>query len=65
LNYNQSALKIFLLRGDLYAQSQTSAIFADLPVVEMIPQLLQDAQKQDSSRVLRELRARLAEGRFP
>jgi len=63
--YSQGELKIFLLQGDQYQQSQTSAIFAGLPVVEMIPRLLQDAQQQGSSRVLRELRTRLAEGRFP
>ena len=54
--YRHHTLKINLLEGDRYIEVSTSSIFPDLPMTTLIPQLVQQAIAQGTSRMLRELR---------
>lgn len=54
-------LKIYLLQNSNYTDSLVSLVFPDLPITEMIPQLVQKAIDEGTSRVLRELKIQLGQ----
>ena len=54
--YRNHTLKINLLESDRYVEALTSPTFPDLPIPTLIPQLVQQAINQGTSRMLRELR---------
>lgn len=54
--YRNHTLKINLLEGDSYIESSISPIFPDLPILTMIPELVQRAIERGTSQMLRELR---------
>jgi Uma2 family endonuclease len=55
--YRNASLKIYLLEGDRYVESASSPTFPDLPITILVPQRVQQAIAQGTSRMLRELRA--------
>jgi Uma2 family endonuclease len=57
--YRKHQLKIYLLQNEDYVESSASLIFTDLPIMEMIHQLVQKAIDEGSSRMLRELKRQL------
>lgn len=57
--YSNQALAIHILQGDRYIETNTSLVFPDLPIAELIPTLVQQAIKQGTSRMLRHLKAQL------
>ncbi|MFB2978921.1 Uma2 family endonuclease [Microseira sp. BLCC-F43] len=57
--YNNEKLKIWLLRDGNYWESDSSSIFPDLPIIEMIPRLVKQAFQEGSSKMLRELRQQM------
>ncbi|GET41721.1 Uma2 family endonuclease [Microseira wollei] len=57
--YNNEKLKIWLLRDGNYCESDSSSIFPDLPIIEMIPRLVKQAFQEGSSKMLRELRQQM------
>ncbi len=57
--YRNHQLRIYLLQNGDYTESPTSPIFPNLPITEMIPQLVQKAIREGTSRMLRELRIQL------
>ncbi len=57
--YDNSKLKIYVLQGEDYQEAKFSPTFPDLPISDLIPQLVQRAFQVGSSRMLRELRERL------
>ncbi|MBD2083450.1 Uma2 family endonuclease [Trichocoleus sp. ST-U3] len=59
--YRNHQLKIYILQNGGYAESSISAIFPDLPITEMIPQLVQKAIDEGTSRMLRELKIQLSQ----
>lgn len=58
--YENATLKIYILQSSSYVQSSNSATFPDIPVVEMVPRLVQQAFQEGTSKMLRELRQRLS-----
>jgi Uma2 family endonuclease len=58
--YRNQQLRIYLLEGDRYVESATSPTFPDLPIIELIPSLVQQAIDQGTSQMLRQLRTQLA-----
>ena len=54
--YRDRILKINLLEGDIYIESNRSSIFPDLPIIVLIRQLVQSAISKGTSQMLRELR---------
>jgi len=57
--YSNQSLAIHVLQGDRYIETNTSLVFPDLPIAELIPTLVQQAIKQGTSRMLRHLKAQL------
>lgn len=57
--YRNPQLKIYILQNGDYAESSISSIFPDLPITKMIPQLVQKAIDEGTSRMLRELKLQL------
>lgn len=57
--YRNHKLRIYLLQNEDYVESSVSLIFPNLPIAEMIPQLVQKAIDEGSSRMLRELKIQL------
>ncbi len=57
--YRNRTLKIYLLQNGDYIESSVSLIFPNLPIAEMIPQLVQKAIDEGTSQMLRELKTRL------
>ncbi len=57
--YRNRNLRIYLLQNGEYVESSVSLVFPDLPISKMIPQLVQKAIDDGSSRMLRELRIEL------
>jgi Uma2 family endonuclease len=57
--YSNQSLAIHILQGDRYIETNTSLVFPDLPIAELIPTLVQQAIKQGTSRMLRHLKAQL------
>lgn len=54
--YRNQQLKIYLLTDSSYKEVADSPTFADLPLSDLIPHLVQQAIEQGTSRMLRELR---------
>ena len=59
--YSQHQLAIYLLENSNYAESVFSPTFPNLPIIELIPQLVQKAIQDGTSQMLRELRTYLRE----
>ncbi len=57
--YRNSTLKIYMLEAGAYHQVSTSPTLPDLPLIELIPQLVRQAIDQGTSRMLRALRSQL------
>ena len=57
--YRNQQLKIYLLEGDRYVEVSNSPTFPDLLITTLIPQLVQQAIKAGTSRMLRDLRTQL------
>ncbi|KGF71688.1 hypothetical protein DO97_16255 [Neosynechococcus sphagnicola sy1] len=58
--YDNGKLKINLLQNATYQESATSPTFPALPIVEMVPRLIQQAFQDGTSTMLRSLRKELA-----
>lgn len=58
--YSEDKLTIYLFSSQGYSLSQTSLIFPSLPIIEMIPQLIEKAQQEGTRQMLQELRATLS-----
>ena len=54
--YRNKQLKIYLLSNQGYVETAKSPIFPSLPLTELIPQLVQKAIDEGTSRMLRDLR---------
>ena len=54
--YENGKLKIYLLQADGYVATANSLIFPDINVIEMIPNLVQQAFQKGTSQMLREFR---------
>jgi hypothetical protein len=59
--YRNRTLKIYLLQNGDYTESSVSLIFPNLPITEMISQLVQKAIDEGTSRMLRELKIQLGQ----
>jgi Uma2 family endonuclease len=59
--YDNSSLTIYILQGEQYVAQSTSAVFADLPILEMVPRLVAQAFQEGTSKMLRDLRKQLAQ----
>ena len=57
--YRNQQLKIYLLAGDRYVEVSSSPTFPDLLITTLIPQLVKQAIKAGTSRMLRDLRTQL------
>ena len=55
----RSQLKIYILQDGDYIESPTSLVFPSLPIPTLIPQLVQKAITDGTSRMLRELKTQL------
>jgi Uma2 family endonuclease len=58
--YDNRQLKIYLLQSDGYVESANSLVFPDFNIQEMIPSLLDQAFREGTSQMLRQLRHNLA-----
>jgi len=54
--YRNQQLKIYLLTLQGYTETSISPTFPNLPIIELIPQLVQKAINEGTSKMLRELR---------
>ncbi|MDZ7958884.1 MAG: Uma2 family endonuclease [Aulosira sp. DedQUE10] len=54
--YRNKQLKIYLLSNQGYVETSISPIFPDLPLIELIPQMVQKAIDQGTSKMLRDLK---------
>jgi Uma2 family endonuclease len=59
--YSNCQLKVYILQGDSYVESTISPTFPNLPITELIPQLVQKAIDEGTSQMLRELRTLLSQ----
>jgi Uma2 family endonuclease len=59
--YRNKQLKIYLLSGEGYVESSVSLIFPDLSLIELIPQMVQKAIDQGTSKMLRDLKNQLCQ----
>jgi len=57
--YDNNKLKIHLLQNGEYQESASSATFPELAIAEMIPQLVQQAFQEGTSKMLRNLRQQM------
>ncbi|HAX84789.1 MAG TPA: hypothetical protein DCY91_00655 [Cyanobacteria bacterium UBA11370] len=57
--YRNHKLTIYILQNGDYVESSVSLVFPDLPITEMIPQWVQKAIDEGTSRMLRELKIEL------
>jgi Uma2 family endonuclease len=57
--YRNHKLPIYIFQNGDYVESSVSLSFPDLPIPEMIPQLVQKAIDEGTSRMLRELKLQL------
>jgi Uma2 family endonuclease len=60
--WQNKGLKIYLLQNGKYIESQQSLIFPNFPVQTLIPQLVEQALKEGTSKMLRQLRLNLGQG---
>jgi Uma2 family endonuclease len=63
--YRNRQLTIYILQNSDYTESSISSIFPNLPITEMIPQLVQKAIDEGTSRMLRELKTQLGQFHEP
>ncbi|BAY08043.1 Uma2 family endonuclease [Calothrix sp. NIES-2098] len=54
--YRNKQLKIYLLSNQDYIETSVSPIFPELPLIELIPQMVQKAIDQGTSKMLRDLK---------
>ncbi len=59
--YTNRQLTIYILQANSYVESEISPTFPNLPIIELIPRLVQKAINDGTSQMLRELRALLSE----
>ena len=59
--YSNHILTIYILQANDYVKTDLSLTFPNLPITELIPQLVQKAMNHGTSQMLRELRNRLSE----
>ena len=59
--YSDRRLAIHILQGDHYIQTDTSLLFPNLSLTELIPSLVEQAIKLGTSRMLRSLKSQLKE----
>jgi Uma2 family endonuclease len=59
--YDNGKLTIYILQGEQYVAQPTSAVFADLPILEIVPRLVAQAFQEGTSKMLRDLRKQLAQ----
>lgn len=59
--YRDRQLRIYTLQNGDYSESSVSPIFPNLPITEMIPQLVKKAIDRGTSRMLRELKLQLGQ----
>ena len=59
--YSNHQLTIYILQADGYVESSLSPTFPNLPIPELIPQLVQKAIHDGTSQMLRELRTLVTE----
>ena len=59
--YSDRRLAIHILQGDHYIQTDTSLLFPNLPLTDLIPSLVEQAIKLGTSRMLRSLKSQLKE----
>ena len=57
--YSDRRLAIHILQGDHYIETDTSLLFPDLPLIDLIPSLVEQAIKLGTSRMLRSLKIQL------
>lgn len=57
--YSDRRLVVHILAGSQYIETTTSPTFPDLPITELIPQLVQKAIADGTSRMLRALKSQL------
>ncbi len=57
--YSNQKLAMHILQGDRYVQTNTSLVFPNLAIAEIVPSLVQQAIKQGTSKMLRQLRSYL------
>ncbi len=56
--YDKGKLVVYLFRAGQYVVSETSPLFPNLPIVQMIPEWVERAFAEGTSKVLRDLRKR-------
>jgi Uma2 family endonuclease len=59
--YKEQQLTINILSENSYVQSSSSLVFPDLPITQIIPQLVLKAIDEGTSKMLRELKAELSQ----
>jgi Uma2 family endonuclease len=59
--YDSAKITIYLLQGERYVAQPTSAVFPDLPILEIVPRLVAQAFQEGTSKMLRDLRKQLAQ----
>ena len=59
--YKDRQLTINILSENSYVQSSSSLVFPDLPITQIIPQLVLKAIDEWTSKMLRELKAELSQ----
>lgn len=57
--YSKQQLSIYILEADGYVQTSTSQVFPNLPVTQLIPQRVQKAIDEGTSKMLRQLKTQL------
>ncbi len=57
--YKNQQLTINILNNNIYTQSSNSLVFPDLSITQLIPQLVQKAIVEGTSKMIRELKAQL------
>jgi Uma2 family endonuclease len=59
--YDSGKITIYILQSERYVAQPTSAVFSDLPILEIVPRLVAQAFQEVTSKMLRDLRKQLAQ----
>jgi Uma2 family endonuclease len=59
--YDSGKITIYILQGERYVAQPTSAVFSNLPILEIVPRLVAQAFQEGTSKMLRDLRKQLAQ----